>query len=139
MRCSLKTRDILLTNPPEGARNGSAVGLCEGMRGKEAEREAIGFQQLPRMSSTASIRSNAFRVRGSKIKFASPSQVTFRCQVNPVNIEDKILPLLSTRTGHLNWAPKCKNLIVKTETEVITLRRTGNNANGILFIGLESI
>ena len=71
MRCSLKPREFLLTTQPEGERSGGAVGvgigLCEGMREKESGREAIGFRQVPRMSSTASIRSNAFRVRESKI------------------------------------------------------------------------
>ena len=51
--CSLKPRELLLTTPHEGEKSGGAVGvgygtavgvgLREGMRGKESEREAIGF------------------------------------------------------------------------------------------------
>ena len=71
-------------------------------------------------------------MRGGAIKVASFFRAIFRCQVNPANIKDEILPLLRTRTGHLKRAPNYKKSVVKIETEVITLKRKGNKAGGIL-------
>ena len=51
--------------------------------------------------------------------------------------KDKVQPLLRTQVGHPQQAPKCKKPTVKFKTEVMTLKRKGNNASGILVCGVK--
>ena len=98
------------------------------MRGKESERDAIGIRQFPwklfvvisfhhdRHLSTGRESSLCVRIPrnkkwsfygiiaettgGGAIEFALAFRPTFCYQVNPIDIEGEILPLLATRTEH---------------------------------------
>ena len=122
---------FILTNPPKGDRSGGGAGLGLGgvkeklcqKRVEEKSRTEVRLDLesslggcSSRLNSTrnplnALSRSNPAkqkmdisgqnRRKAGGIKFASAFRAMFRNQANPINNEDRILPLLRARTGRL--------------------------------------